>query len=594
MATLHEMLWNLTVDDLRYRLKFLEPGTKATRKGDLIEGIKAALSGARLRAAWEDLDETGRLAVIEAVHEPDHRHLPVRFRSKFGRNAVFHVLPEGQRHYSYQSPTNSTRLNVFFYSGGHGGPRVIPSDLAASLRPLMPEPSPNTVPRIPEPVAEVGLMVRFTESEALGELGGLLRLAAAGGLRFGPKTGIPAKNALAGIEASLVNGDWFPPELSRFPDPQPWDQEIGPIKSVGWTRMLQAAGLIAMSGSKSVLTPQGRKAAERPAWEAIGEIWRKWIANKEYDEFNRIDVIKGQSVKGALTARAPRRAAMLDALGKCPAGEWIPFDGFSNYMRADGILFEVSHDPWKLYIADREYGALGYDGFGGWEVLQDRYLLCLLMEHAATLGLVDIAYKSPEGVRPVDSWGADDLEWLSRYDGLEAFRINRLGEYVLSGGSADFQPSRPVAQVRLTVLGNRRVRVASGSLSPAERMQLETWAEPLAADTFRLDESRAIEAVEGGHDPDGFARFLEERDDQPLPETTVAFLKQARENGSAVRQSGSAILFECRDGRTAGMISNSKELSKICFRAGETTLAVREEGMAKFQRQVRLLGFGIR
>jgi hypothetical protein len=194
----------------------------------------------------------------------------------------------------------------------------------------------------------------------------------------------------------------------------------------------------------------------------------------------------------------------------------------------------------------------------------------------------------------VDSWGADDLEWLSRYDGLEAFRINRLGEYVLSGGSADFQPSRPVAQVRLTVLGNRRVRVASGSLSPAERMQLETWAEPLAADTFRLDESRAIEAVEGGHDPDGFARFLEERDDQPLPETTVAFLKQARENGSAVRQSGSAILFECRDGRTAGMISNSKELSKICFRAGETTLAVREEGMAKFQRQVRLLGFGIR
>lgn len=121
MATLHEMLWNLTVDDLRYRLRFLAPGTKATRKAELIDGIKAALSGARLRTAWEDLDETGRLAVIEAVHEPDHRHLPVRFRSKFGRDAVFHVIPEGQRHYSYQSPANSTRLNVFFYSGGHGG-----------------------------------------------------------------------------------------------------------------------------------------------------------------------------------------------------------------------------------------------------------------------------------------------------------------------------------------------------------------------------------------------------------------------------------------------------------------------------------------
>lgn len=595
MATLHEMLWNLTVEDLRFRLRFLVPGSKATRKAEFIDGIESALSGPGLRAAWDELDETGRLAVIEAVHDPAHRHQPTRFRSKYGRDAKFHLLEENaRRDFSWQTPQTATRLNLFFYPDAHGGSRVIPPDLAARLRPMVPEPAPTTVPCIPEPVAEDGLMVRCTESEALGELGALLRLAATGGLGFGPKTGIPAKNALAGIEALLAGGDWFPPELARLPDPQPWDQEIGPIKPVGWTRMLQAAGLIAMSGSKSVLTKQGRGAAEKPAWEVIGGIWRKWIANKEHDEFNRIDVIKGQSVKGALTARAPRRSAMLDALGKCPAGEWIPFDGFSNYMRADGFMFEVSHDPWKLYIADREYGALGYDGFGGWEVLQDRYLLCVLMEHAATLGLVDIAYRTPEDARPVDNWGMDDYAWLSRYDGLEAFRINRLGEHMLGGGKAAFQPSRPVPRVRLTVLGNRTIRVASGSLSPAERMQLETWAEPAGGEVFRLDEPRALEAIEAGHDPDGFARFLEERDDQPLPETMTAFLKQARENGGAVRQSGGAILFECRDARTADMISNRRELSKICLRAGEATLAVREDGLAKFRKQVRLLGFGIR
>jgi hypothetical protein len=504
-------------------------------------------------------------------------------------------MPENARsYYSWQTPKNATRLNLFFYPESHGGSLVIPPDLAELLRPMVPEPSPTRVPCIPEPVAECGLRVRHTESEALAELGALLRLAAAEGLSFGEKTGIPAKNSLAGIEASLVGGDWFPPELAYLRDRKSWQQEIGPIKPVGWTRMLHAAGLIAKSGSKSVLTQQGRRAVEKPAWETIENIWRKWIANKEYDEFNRIDIIKGQTVKGALTAKTPRRSAILAALAKCPAGEWISYDGFSNYMRADGFMFDVSHDPWKLYIADRQYGALGYSGYGGWDVLQDRYLLCVLMEYAATLGLVDIAYKTPENARPVDNWGMDEYAWLSRYDGHEAFRINRLGEYVLGGGRVTFQPSQPVPQVRLTVLGNRTIRVASGSLSASERMQLETWAEPENDGVFRLDESRALEAVEAGQDPDGFARFLEERDDQPLPETMIAFLKQTRSNGEAVRHCGGAILFECRDARAADMISACKDLTNLCLRAGETTLAVREESLARFRKQVRLLGLGIR
>lgn len=595
MATLHDILWNLTVDDLRYRLKFLSPALKATRKADFIDGIKAAFTGPGLLAAWNALDETGRLAVTEAVHAPERMHDPVKFHAKYGRDAEFYTEPEDSRRYSsYQTPQNSTRLNLFFYRDGYQGTLVIPSDLAERLRSIVPKPPSATVPYIPEPKAENGLMVRHTESEALADLGALLRLAAMGNLCFGPKTGIPAKNAIAVIEASLSGGDWFPPELARIPNRKSWEQEIGPIKPVGWTRLLHAAGLVVMSGSKSVLTQQGRRVVEKPAWEVIGEIWRKWIANKEYDEFNRIDVIKGQTVKGALTARVPRRCAMLDALGKCPVGEWIPFHGFSRYMRADGFMFQVSPDPWKLYIADRQYGALGYRGYGGWDVLQDRYLLCVLMEYAATLGLVDIAYKVPAHARPVDNWGMDGYAWLSRYDGLEAFRINGLGAHVLSGGKIPFQPSRPTPQVRLAVLGNRTIRVASGSLSPAERMQLETWAEAESDEVFRLHESRAIEAVEAGHDPEEFVRFLEERDDQPLPETMIAFLKQARENGEAVRQSGGAILFECRDARTAGMISTCKELSNLCLRAGETTLAVREESLAKFRKQVRLLGLGIR
>jgi len=595
MKNLHDALWDLAVEDLRYRLLFLTPGTKVTRKAEYIDGIKANLEGPALKAAWESLDETEQLAVAEAVHDPLHIHRPTQFQSKYRRAAEFHRRsPEQSRYSSWQSPKNATRLNLFFFRDRYTGEHMIPHDLASRLHPLVPVPAPATLQTIPAPTPGGELALRHTEPEALAELPTLLHLASLGNLRFGASTGIPSKVALNAINPLLANGDWFPPELIHIKDKKSWEQEIGPIKPIGWTRLLHAAGLIAMQGAKSTLTPAGRRAIQKPPHETICGIWQKWATNKLYDEFNRIDIIKGQTVKGSLTSRTSRRAVVLDAFEECPAGEWISFDGFSHYMRAEDHMFEVSDNPWKLYIGDRQYGALGYAGYGGWDVLQDRYLLCLLMEYAATIGLIDIAYGPPEGVRRVDNWGMDDYLWLSRYDGLTAFRINALGAYCLSGGTSTFTPSRPTPQVRLTVLTNRTIRVASGSPTPAERVQLETWAEPCDAATYRLDESRALDAVEAGHNPATFAEFLRERDDQPIPETVEAFLKQAQENGEAVRHGDTAILFECRDARTAGLLGARKELKGICLRAGETTLVVRESGLAAFRKQARALGFGIR
>lgn len=594
MSNLHDTLWNLTVDELRYRLQFLVPESKVTRKADFVDGIQAALDGSGLLVALHDLNDTGRLALSEAVHDDEHRHHPVKFQSKHGRDAVFYVKSEDSSRYSSsQTHRNSTRLNIFFYNDGLKSSPVVPSDLAARLRSILPKPPEASVACIPEPTPDADVRVRHTESEALAELALLLRLANMGKLGFSVKTGVPSKNSLAAIRESLIGGDWFTPEVAFITDAKGWEQEIGSIKPVGWTRMLHAAGLITMNGSKSALTPQGRKALVKPAWEVIEMIWRKWITNKLYDEFNRIDLIKGQTVKKSLTATAPRRDAMLEALDGCPTGAWISFDAFSRFMRAEGLTFEVSNDPWKLYISDRQYGAMGYSGYGEWNVLQDRYMLCVFMEYAATLGLFDIAYKAPQCARPVDQWGMDTYLWLSRYDGLQAFRINSLGAYVISGGKVPFTPSRPLPQTRLRAVSKRTIQVVAGSLTPAERTQLEIWAETVSENEYRLDESLALEAIQAGHDPDAFVRFLEERDDQPLPQTVVAFLRKVRADGGAVRQAGNAVIFECRDVDTAEMIANCKGLSGICLRAGATTLAVREEAMTKFHKQVRLLGLGV-
>jgi hypothetical protein len=122
---------------------------------------------------------------------------------------------------------------------------------------------------------------------------------------------------------------------------------------------------------------------------------------------------------------------------------------------------------WKLYLVDAHYGSLGYDGFHAWEILEGRYTLAVLFEYAGTLGLLDLDYIHPTGAREdfQNNWGGDDLDALSRYDGLQAIRLTALGRYA-SASSATYQP--PVGDEKtqvLKVLPNLDV-VATGTISP--------------------------------------------------------------------------------------------------------------------------------
>lgn len=397
--------------------------------------------------------------------------------------------------------------------------------------------------------------------------------------------------------AVLHSGDWYPPEIAYRSEKKSWDQEIGSIKLIGWTRLLDAAGLIKMVGSKSSLTPAGRRFSQQPAWDSLRHLWEKWLTNKDYDEFNRIDDIKGQSSKHALTARTTRRPSILAALEECPEGQWISLAAFSRYMRAEGHHFEISPDPWKLYVCDRQYGSLSYSGFHDWEILQDRFLLCFFMEYAATLGLVDIAYIHPEGaLSKGDLWGVDDMDWLSRYDGLRAIRINALGTYCLNPDQQSYQPPAPQAQIQtqLSVRPDLTIHTLAGNPSSSEQIMLDSWAEPIAVGTWRADPARAIVAVEAGRDPSEFSAFLSARDPQPLPEMMESFLKTASQNGNALHHRGEAILSQCRDAATAALICKNKDLARFCLPAGDTAIAVPQPNLTTFRKNIRALGLGIR
>ena len=596
MDTLHDILWNSTLEVLNFRLKLLKAKPTTAKKADCIDAIKQCYTGRGLEDIWWSLGELERLAVVEACHALDCRLDLSRFKAKYGDAPLFYKVSEKDRYDSYRylnKVEHATRLNLLLFTLGRDR-HAVPSDLAERLRDFIPESRDAEIKTLLEPKEQDGLIVRLTENDSLADLTAMLHLAEQGNFKASEKTGMPSAAGSTRIIECLTGGDFYPPEVAFAPKKWDDEQEIGFIKPVAWALLLRNARLISSSGSMSKLSPAGIKALRQAPHETLRDVWRKWLSNSAYDEFNRVNDIKGQFAKKHMTAKPPRREELVSALTDCPVGEWIEADALSNYMVATGREFQITHDPWRLYLGEAKYGNLGFDGYGGWNILQFRYLLVLLFEYAATLGLIDIAYVHPADARNDfrDQWGADDMKWLSRYDGLRAFRITNLGAYCL-GLNDDFKASRPATSLRLSVSSILSIEVVSGHPTPADRLLLETWAQPVSDLSWQLDRERAINAVERGRSARDFAAFLQTGGDPPLPQSVEDFLRSCESDGTALRRQGDAHLYHCRDSQTADQVASRKELLNLCFRIGPSGLVVPTAHETKFRKVVQDLGLGI-
>lgn len=263
--------------------------------------------------------------------------------------------------------------------------------------------------------------LRCTAADALSNLVGVLELAADGQVRCSAATRRPFAATVVLVEDTLVAGDYY---------------EREPIASFAWPLLLQVGGLARRAGTVLELTSRGRAALARPSYTALGALWDKWLASVSHDELARIELIKGQRRGATLTPAATRRATVAAGLAALPPGVWTQVGPLLSILRTGAPRLAVTRNlmaRWRLYIGDAYYGSLGHAGAQAWDVVEGRYALCVLMEYAATLGLIDVAYTDPHGARHdyQSLWGADQFPCLSRYDGLLAVRVNELGAAIL-------------------------------------------------------------------------------------------------------------------------------------------------------------------
>jgi hypothetical protein len=606
---LREVLDLSTANDLKELIELIPNlKLKAPRKNELVQTLCDHVLGSGLIERWNQLSGLEQSAVAEAVFDADGVFPAYIFAAKYGSFPAFES--KGENSWAKRP----TALRLFLYRDEEGC-HSVPRDLREKLRSFVPKPAPaqlvswKELPALPPRVRdiarydvvkkmaqyeshEVPLVERPSETAAVQDLRTLLRLIDQGKIAVSDKTLFPSKATMTLLKELLSGGDYFDPNKKLNKS----DPEIGPIKAFSWPLLVQAGHLASIRKGELTLTKQGRAALESDPAHTLRDLWKSWISNTLIDEFTRIDAIKGQSGKGSkgFTPLASRRSVIASALSRCPVGQWVETSEFSRYMQAAGFLFDVTLDTWSLYLLDPKYGSLGYGGSGGWNILQERYLLCLLFEYAAPLGLIDIAYEDPGGARMDYGglWGSEDLVFLSRYDGLRYFRVTPLGAYLL-GIAESYVAKTPRQNLSLTVLPKRQVRVNEGELSPDQILLLESFADPETTRLWSLNESKAIRAVEKGANVGELRDFLSASDPQPLPESVDSFLRSSEERGAACVCKGTRLLIECLTPQIADTLAQDSRIAAFSQRTGDRGLIIPMDKEHAFRQAINSLNLGM-
>lgn len=600
-ARIEAALEDASYDLVKALAKKLGLNPKSRKKTDAIAEIGPILSDTNKTVKiFLTLDNIQQKAVAEAVFHKDNEFDDGRFSAKYGANPSF-----GKKKDYYD--IDPTLLCLFIYSDEAG--KFIPQDLAAKIKPFVPKPQGfylKTVEKLPEnitikypewrkkPPKEIPLTARETENEAMQDFWSVLRLIEDKKIAVSDKTFYPSAKSIEEITAVLRGGDFY-----EIKEDKQYYPNIGTIKGFAWTMILQASKLTNVSAKKLALSNEGRKILTKPAHEIIKNLWQSWQKTTLLDEFNRVDEIKGQKHKGKtnLTGIKPRRESVINSFQLCPVGEWISIDEFFRCVRLN-FDFSVARDEWNLYIAESGYGSLGYEygaDFDKWYIFQARYILAVLFEYAATLGLIDVAYISPFNARQDygELWGADDLDFLSRYDGLKFIKINNLGAYCFDL-TENYELPEIAVKSSFSILPNLKVKVAGAVLDGGEELFLENFAEKEDTNTWRLSREKTINALENGQRIEALREFLQKREEQFLPETVEGFLRDTEKRAAALADQGTARIVECETAKIADEIAANPHTKNLCQRIGKKSLAIFEQDEKKFRETVRKIGYGMK
>lgn len=590
MSETSDLLSGLNADVLNALARKLGVPCASTRKPDVIAALDMLIHG-NAQQILDHLSATEQQLLAEAAFGDGSVHAE-RFAAKYGVACplpIAHVYP----------PSKASALLVFI--GGQYGPLRLPASVAKVLRSVLCEPAAATVavtdslPALYFPPenwrkrASRPLHIHEGERIVFPELRQILKLVQAGKLKVADKSRRPTE-----VTARLIGEVLLVPDFLLEPPADQvtkYTQRAGAVRAHAWGVLVQQCGWAKVRGGRLSLTASGHRllgsidVAEFVL--GVGE----FLADDKFDEFNRINYIRGQSGGGRrhLTPPSERRFAICESMHGWPLDKWVGFDEAARYTQASGHGFEVTEADHTLYFGELQYGSLSGQG----PEIGRQYMRAFLFESLTTLGLIDVAYTYPHSLWPElgDSWGIDELSFCGRYDGLLYLRLNALGAYCLGIAGAYERPIQQTTEA-FRILPNREVvLLTSRQPSTADRHMLELYASRKSDLVWELDGGRILNHLESGGSVEDVLHFLESNTSGPLPETVRTMLSDLSRGAAAIVGAEESLLIECADDHVAALIAHDTQAAKCCYLAGGKRLAIPKRKLRAFRTAIKRLGF---
>lgn len=555
---LSEILYQRTNDQLGQLAKLVDGCGRTTRKDDLVRCIHAAvMKPDSLKKLWQRLDDLSRKAITSAYHN-DGQFSATAFVAQYGQ------LPERpQSRWYWQA--QPILLDLFIYDN------ELPSDLLPALADLVPPPerfqlqglkdAPKT---LLNPYNEAVPLIRAdTEEAGQHDLLAYLHLIDQGAVKIGYTHRLTGAN-LKKVASILLNGEFF--EVPEKAKPADF------IRAFGLDLFARQARWV----KGSTLTEAGRAYFQTQDPELLLEAVETWTHDGDFDELSRISALKGlRSGQTRLSRPGERREAVIEALSWSPVEVWINIQDFYRAVKIWHFDFEVETSFYSnLYVGSKDHGGLYGEAY--WKVVKGLYINAVIWEYLGSIGAIDLLYTYPTyaGADLLQSDIYFDDDYLSLYDGLRYFRINKLGAYLL-GQAREYLPSKPRQRVLFSISVDREVTIIDpDELTPFNQSQLDLLAEPLKKGRYRLDTQKLLDYIESGGEWPQVIDFLHSRHHGPLPVEVELWLDQLRRNSQIFHKGADALFIKVDDAQLLDMALADPVLGKFCKQVGSKNLVI--------------------
>lgn len=317
--------------------------------------------------------------------------------------------------------------------------------------------------------------------------------------------------------------------------------------------------------AEGVCVPGGRSLSliSLPPEQLVKKLFEAYLKSKSFDE---ISIMRGiKSKRGHNPAEA--RQNLAEELKYCPVGQAVRTKEFERHLRIAKKTFARKDEKYIIGT-----GSDYYDYGIEWKQYEHP-LISIILSFFGALGIMDIV------------WGEDVGVYADRgRRAPTAFRINRLGAYVLGLSGSYSAPDETKAKIKagFTVLPDYTIIVPNSS----NRLKHELYFEKLftkvsatdEASIYKLDFETAVRAIDRGVSVADLREYLS-ASDKPVSENVVSALDDWEKQVGRIRLRQVTIL-ECDNEPLLEEVIRYKGMSKL-VREKISAAVVIEDGATK-------------